>query len=435
MANIVAIIGRPNVGKSTLFNRLIEEKKAIVDNQSGITRDRLYGTVEWNGKEFTIIDTGGFVPNSDDVFEKEILKQVKIAAEEATLILFMVDVSTGITDLDDKLSRFLRKTNKPTLMVVNKVDNHSRLLEANEFYKFGIGEELLPIAAISGSGTGELLDRLTKMLPEAESSQYDHLPKFTIVGRPNVGKSSFLNTLVGYERNIVTEIAGTTRDAIHTHYNHFGKEFVLIDTAGIRKKASVKENIEFYSIIRAIKAIDDSDVCFLLIDAVVGIESPDLEIVRKIISAKKGLVLLANKWDLVDKETNSAKEYEKKYRSQLEPFVDLPILFISATEKQRVFKAVEIALEVYERRKTRISTSKLNDVMLGEINHTPPPSVKGKFVKIKYITQLKTHTPTFVFFCNLPQYLRTSYKRFLENKLRKHFDLEGVPIALVFRKK
>ena len=434
MNKIVAIVGRPNVGKSTLFNRLIGERKSIVDDVSGVTRDRQYGISDWNGKDFTVIDTGGFVEHSEDVFEKAIREQVKIALEEAGLILFMVDVTCGITDLDQDIANILRKTNKPVITVVNKVDNASRELDATEFYSLGLGE-MFTLSSISGSGTGELLDRVAELLPDAKAEEEEDIPKFTIVGRPNVGKSSFLNALLGQERNVVTDVAGTTRDSIHTRYDYFNKDFLLIDTAGIRKKAKVHENLEFYSVIRAVKAIDEADVCFLMIDATIGLESQDLNIFSLIRKRKKGVVILVNKWDLMKKETNTTKEYEKSIREKTAPFTDIPIIFISALTKQRIFKAIETAIDVYKNRSKKIPTSKLNNVMLEAIERYKPPVVKDKFVKIKYITQLKSPTPTFAFFCNLPQYIKESYKRYLENQLREHFNFTGVPVSLYFRKK
>ncbi len=434
MSNIVAIVGRPNVGKSTLFNRLIGKKKAIVHDISGITRDRQYGAVDWNGKEFTVIDTGGYVANSEDVFEAPIRTQVNIAIEEAAVILFMVDVSTEITDMDERMAKLLRKIEKPVLTVVNKVDNSSRDLESNNFYRLGI-KDLFSISAISGSGTGDLLDKVVELLKEEKKQELSNIPKFAIVGRPNVGKSSFLNVLIGQERNIVTEIAGTTRDSIHTQYTHFGKDFLLIDTAGIRKKGKVKENIEFYSVLRAISAIEEADVCFILLDATRGIESQDINIVHLAESRKKGVVILVNKWDLVEKDTNLIKEYENKIRKSLSPFVDFPIVFISSLTKQRIFKAVETGLEIYKNRQLKIATSKLNNLMLDIIKHTPPPSFKGKFIKIKYVTQIKSPYPNFAFFCNFPMYIKEPYKRFLENKLRENFSFTGVPLILSFRKK
>lgn len=435
MGRIVAIVGRPNVGKSTLFNRLIGGRKAIVDDFSGVTRDRHYGSMEWAGETFTVIDTGGFVSGSDDVFEAAIRSQVEIAIEEADALLFMVDVQTGITDLDQALVSELRKTKKPILVVANKVDNYKQAGEAAEFYAFGLGD-VFSISSANGSGTGDLLDALVKVMPEeTEASDEKELPKFALIGKPNVGKSTLLNALIGKERSIVTPIAGTTRDTIHTEYNYFDKNFYLIDTAGIRKKAKVHENIEFYSVLRSIRAIENADVCLLLIDAVEGIGAQEINILHLIVKNKKGLVILVNKWDLIDKETQTSKAFEKKIREKTEPFTDYPIVFISALNKQRIFKAMELALEVNENRKQKISTSKLNELMLDIIQKTPPPSYKGKYIRIKYITQLKIYTPTFVFFCNHPKYVKEAYRRFLENQFRQLFNFHGVPIVIYFRKK
>lgn len=436
MGYTVAIVGRPNVGKSTLFNRLIGARKAITDDLSGVTRDRQYGVTEWNGKPFNVIDTGGFVPNSSDIFEQAIKEQVIIAIEEASLLLFMVDVTTGITDLDDALARELRKTKKPVLLVVNKVDNGQRALDANEFYSLGF-EHLYMLSSMSGSGTGELLDDVAEHIPLDQVAEEEDttLPKIAILGRPNVGKSTLLNTLIGEERNIVTPIAGTTRDSIYTHYNLYGKEFLLIDTAGIRKKSKVHENLEFYSVIRAIKAIDEADICLLVLDAKEGIESQDLKIFSLIETKKRGVVILVNKWDLIEKETNTMKEYEKRIRERIAPFSDVPIIFISALEKQRIYKAVDTILEVHHNRQLRISTSSLNDIMLPEIEKYPPPAYRGEHIKIKYITQLPNKVPSFAFFCNHPDYIKEPYRNFLENKLRSHYKLTGVPIHIFFRKK
>ncbi len=434
MGNVVAIVGRPNVGKSTLYNRLIGEREAIIDNISGVTRDRLYGDSEWNGVSFTVIDTGGFVHGSDDVFEAAIRRQVKIAIEESTAIIFMTDVTTGITDLDEEIAGMLRKGDKPVLVAVNKVDNSQRMIDANEFWSLGF-EDTLFLSSITGSGTGELLDALTEKLEQQPEPLDEHLPKFAIVGQPNVGKSSLANALLGEERNIVTEIAGTTRDSIHSRYSKYDKDFYLIDTAGLRKKAKVHEDLEFYSVIRAVKAVEESDVCLLLIDAQLGIESQDLHIFQLAVKRRKGVVVLVNKWDLVDKETNTAKEYEEKIRKKLAPFNDVPIIFISALSKQRIFKAIDEALAVYERRGQKIKTSKLNENMLKAIEKYSPPSHRGRFVKIKYITQLPTRYPSFAFFCNYPDYIKGSNKNYLENQLRKHYDFTGVPITLHFRKK
>ncbi|MCF3107846.1 ribosome biogenesis GTPase Der [Niabella sp. CC-SYL272] len=437
MSFTVAIVGRPNVGKSTLFNRLLEQKKAIVDDVSGVTRDRQYGISEWNGKTFNVIDTGGFVHGSDDVFEKEIAKQVLVAVEEANVILFMTDAATGITDLDDSMARVLRKSTKPVFLVINKVDNNERLLEASEFYSMGF-EQVFFIAAASGSGTGELLDAVTDLMTE-DSGIDEHiadLPKFAIIGQPNVGKSSLLNALVGEERTIVSNVAGTTRDTIHTHYNLFQKEFVLIDTAGIRRKAKVHEDLEFYSVIRAIKAMDEADVCILLLDAEKGITAQDLNIFSLAAKKGKGIVLLVNKWDLIeDKKTNTAKEYEDALKKRLAPFSDVPILFVSATEKTRIYKAIETALEVYQNRKRRIPTNKLNEVMLKAVEAHHAPVVRGHSIKIKFVTQLPTVVPSFAFFCNFPDDVKTPYRNYLENQLRKNFDFRGVSLRLFFRKK
>lgn len=433
MGNIVAIVGRPNVGKSTLYNRLIGERQAIIDDTSGVTRDRQYGASYWNGKHFTVIDTGGFVQNSEDVFEAAIRSQVKIAIEEAGLLIFMVDVTTGITDLDEQVAELLRKSDKQVLLAVNKVDNHQRQMEANEFWSLGF-EETYFLSSITGSGTGELLDALTEKIEEEDELQSD-IPKIAILGQPNIGKSSLTNALLGEDRNIVTDIAGTTRDSIHSKYKKFGKEFYLIDTAGIRKKAKVHENLEFYSVMRAIKALDEADVCMLMIDAQTGVEAQDLSIFRLAIKRNKGIVILVNKWDLMNKETNTARDFEKEVRNRLAPFNDLPIIFTSVLEKQRIFKAVEAALEVYENRQRRIKTSELNEIMLDAIERTPPPAYRGRFMKIKYVTQLPTYYPAFAFFCNNPKYVKESYSNFLENQLRKNFDFTGVPISVFFREK
>jgi GTP-binding protein len=435
MAFTVAIVGRPNVGKSTLFNRLLEQRKAIVEDIPGVTRDRQYGIAEWNGKSFYVIDTGGFVPDTEDVFEKEIRKQVKIAMDEASVILFVVDVVNGISELDNAMAQMLRRSAKPVLLVVNKVDNNERMLEANEFYSLGF-ENLFFISSISGSGTGDLLDAVTDLFKEElEAEEEKDIPKFAIIGQPNVGKSSLLNALIGEERTIVSDIAGTTRDTIHTRYNLFQKDFVLIDTAGIRRKAKVHEDLEFYSVIRAIKALDEADVCFLLLDAEKGITAQDLTIFSLAARKGKGLVILVNKWDLIEKETNTAKEYEKVLKQRMAPFSDVPILFISAKEKTRIFKAIETGLQVYENKKRKINTSELNDIMLKAIEAYHPPVVRGHPVKIKYITQLPTAVPSFAFFCNFPDDVKTPYKNYLENKLRENFDFTGVPLRIFFRKK
>lgn len=435
MSFTVAIVGRPNVGKSTFFNRMLEQRKAIVDDVSGVTRDRQYGVAEWNGKSFNVVDTGGFVPKSEDIFEREIRKQVLIALEEADAIVFMVDVATGITDLDESMTQLLRKTSKPVFLVVNKVDNHDRLLEASEFYSLGF-EKIHFLSSISGTGTGDLLDDITSMITEpAEDTEEKQLPKFAIIGQPNVGKSSLLNALTGQERTIVSDIAGTTRDTIHTHYNLFNKEFILIDTAGIRRKAKVNEDLEFYSVIRAIKAVDEADVCMLLLDAEKGIAAQDLSIFAMAVKKGKGIVVLVNKWDIMPKETNTARDYEAELKKRFAPFTDLPILFISATEKTRIFKAMEMALEVYDNRKQKIPTSKLNDIMLKAVEAYHPPVVRGNQVKIKYVTQLPVVVPSFAFFCNYPDDVKTPYKNYLENQLRSKFKLTGVPVRVFFRKK
>ncbi|MCP9749501.1 ribosome biogenesis GTPase Der [Ferruginibacter sp. HRS2-29] len=435
MSFTLAVTGRPNVGKSTFFNRLLEQRKAIVDDVSGVTRDRQYGVAEWVGKSFNVIDTGGFVTGSNDVFETEIRKQVHIAIEEANAIVFMVDASTGITSLDESMAELLRRSPKPVFLVVNKVDNHARLLEASEFYSLGF-EHIFFLSSISGSGTGELLDAVTDLIVESEEPKSDDLPKFAIIGQPNVGKSSLLNALVGSERTIVSDIAGTTRDTIHTHYNLFNKEFILIDTAGIRRKAKVHEDLEFYSVIRAIKAMDEADVCMLLLDAGKGITAQDLSIFSMAVKKGKGIVVLVNKWDLIeDKGTNTARDYEKELKQRLAPFSDVPIIFISVTEKQRIFQSIETALVVYENRQRRVATSKLNEVMLKAIEQYHPPVVRGIAISIKYVTQLPTRTPTFAFFCNFPDDIKTPYQNYLENKLRENFDFKGVPIRLFFRKK
>lgn len=435
MAFTVAITGRPNVGKSTLFNRLLEQRKAIVEDTPGVTRDRQYGIADWNGKNFYVIDTGGFVPDSEDVFEREIRKQVEVAVEEASVILFVVDVATGITSLDESLADVLRRATKPVILVVNKVDNNERLLEASEFYSLGF-EKIFFISSISGSGTGEVLDEITSLIQEDfELEEEKGIPKFAIIGQPNVGKSSLLNALIGEERTIVSEIAGTTRDTIHTRYKLFQKDFILIDTAGIRRKAKVHEDLEFYSVIRAIKAMDEADVCLLLLDAEKGIAAQDLSIFSLAARKGKGIAVLVNKWDLVEKSTNTASEYEKTLRQRLAPFNDVPVLFISAKEKTRIFKTIEVALQVYENRQRKISTAQLNDVILKAIESYHPPVVRGHPVKIKYVTQLPTAVPSFAFFSNFPDDIKTPYKNYLENKLREHFNFTGVPVRIFFRKK
>ncbi len=433
MGNIVAIVGRPNVGKSTLYNRLIGERQAIIHDTSGVTRDRQYGSSFWNGKTFTVVDTGGFVQHSEDIFETAIRSQVKIAIEEADVIIFMVDVTTGITDLDEEVAGMLRRSDKEVFLAVNKVDNQQRRLDANEFWSLGF-ENTFFLSSITGSGTGDLLDAVTDSLEEEEEVM-NELPKFAIVGQPNVGKSSLTNALLGAERNIVTEVAGTTRDSIHTKYAKFGKEFLLIDTAGIRKKAKVHENLEFYSVMRAIRAIEEADVCLLMIDATLGIESQDLSIFRLAQRRNKGIVLLINKWDLVEKETNTARDYEAEIKNRIAPFTDVPVIFISALEKQRIFQSIETALQVYENRNRKIKTSRLNDVMLPLIDKYPPPAHRGHFIKIKYITQLPTYFPAFAFFCNHPKHIKESYKNYLENQLRKNFNFTGVPVSIFLRKK
>lgn len=435
MAFTVAIVGRPNVGKSTIFNRLLEQRKAIVEDIPGVTRDRQYGVADWNGKSFYVIDTGGFVPESEDLFEKEIRKQVRIAMDESSVILFVVDAATGMTDLDDSMADILRRATKPVFLVVNKVDNNERLLEASEFYSLGF-DTVHFISAMSGSGTGDLLDDVTALIKEeTEIEEEEHLPKFAIIGQPNVGKSSLLNALTGEERTIVSDIAGTTRDTIHTRYKLFQKDFVLIDTAGIRRKAKVHEDLEFYSVIRAIKALDEADVCLLLLDAEKGITAQDLTIYSLAARKGKGLVVLVNKWDLVKKETNTARDYEKTLKQRLAPFNDVPVLFISATEKTRIFQAIESGLHVYENRQRKIQTSKLNEVMLKAIESFHPPVVRGNPVRIKYITQLPTAVPSFAFFTNYPDDIKTPYRNYLENKLRESFDFKGVPVRIFFRKK
>jgi GTP-binding protein len=437
MGFTLAITGRPNVGKSTLFNRLLEQRKAIVDDISGVTRDRQYGITDWNGKSFNVIDTGGFVPDSVDIFETEIRKQVAIAIEEANAIVFMTDAATGITHLDDAMAGMLRRSSKPVFLVVNKVDNNERMLAASEFYSLGF-DKIFFISSVSGSGTGELLDAITELISPEETDAADFsesIPKFAIIGQPNVGKSSLLNSLIGQERTIVSDIAGTTRDTIHTHYKLFQKEFVLIDTAGIRRKAKVHEDLEFYSVIRAIKAMDEADVCLILIDAVKGVSAQDISIFSLAAKKGKGVVVLVNKWDLAEKETNTARDYEIMLKQKLAPFTDVPILFISAKEKTRIFKAIEIALEVAESKKRKIPTSELNEVILKAIASHHPPVVRGHPIKIKYVTQLPTAVPSFAFFCNFPDDIKQPYKNYIENQLRENFNFKGVPVRLFFRKK
>ena len=434
--SIIAIVGRPNVGKSTLFNRLTQRRDAIVDSVSGVTRDRHYGKSDWNGKEFSVIDTGGYIIGSDDIFEAEIRKQVNLAIEEADIIVLVVDVEEGITPMDAEVAKLLRKVKKPIFTAVNKVDNAMRDADAVEFYNLGLGD-YHTISSINGSGTGELLDAIVEKIPEPEEidTEQEELPRFAVVGRPNAGKSSFINALIGIERNIVTDIAGTTRDAIDTKYNRFGFDFNLVDTAVIRKKSRVKEDLEFYSVMRAVRTIEHSDVVILLIDATRGFESQDQNIFWLAEKNRKGVIILVNKWDLMDKETNTLRDYEANIREQTAPFSDVPIVFISALTKQRLFKAIETAVEVFQKRKTKIQTSKFNDTMLEIVKNFPPPAIKGKYVKIKYCMQLPTQTPQFVFFCNLPQYVRDPYRRFVENKLREIYDFSGVPITIYFRQK
>ena len=435
MGNIAAIVGRPNVGKSTLFNRFTETRKAIVNEESGVTRDRHYGKCEWNGIEFSVIDTGGYVTNSDDIFEAEIRKQVLLAIEECDVIIFMVDVISGITDLDEAIAKMLRKSSKKIIITVNKVDNNQRIYQASEFYSLGLGE-IYNISSINGSGTGDLLDVIVDSFEkESEVEDTDEVPRIAVVGRPNVGKSSIINALIGEERNIVTPISGTTRDTINTRYQKFGHDFFIMDTAGLRKKGKVTENVEFYSVLRSIRAIENSDVCLLLIDATRGVESQDLNIFNIIQKNNKGIVIIVNKWDLIDKDTDTVKNFTEKIKYKIAPFDDVPIIFTSAITKQRVLKSLEEAIEVFHRRKQRIKTSVLNELMLEAIEDYHPPSVKGKFIKIKYCTQLPTVAPKFAFYANLPQYIKDPYKRYLENKLRNHFNFSGVPMQVFFRKK
>ena len=434
MSNLVAIVGRPNVGKSTLFNRLTEGREAIVHETSGVTRDRHYGKSVWNGIDFSVIDTGGYVEVSYDVFEEEIKKQVVLAIDEADVLLFLVDVNDGITDMDKSVADMLRRSKKKTLVVVNKVDSNMKQYEGDVFYSLGLGD-LYKISSITGSGTGELLDDLVKSFTLNPEEELPDLPRITVVGRPNVGKSTLINTLLGEERHIVTPIAGTTRDSIFTRYNKFSHDFLLVDTAGIRKKGKVKENLEFYSVMRSIRAIEYSDVCLLMIDAVQGLESQDLAIINIIKNNNKGMLILINKWDLLEKGTNTARDYEKNILEKIAPFRDVPVIFISALNKVRIHKVIEKAMEVYENRKRKIPTSVINDVMLKAIEDFPPPAVKGKYVRIKYVTQLPTYAPSFAFFCNFPQYVQESYKRYLENQIRQKFEFTGVPLQIFMRKK
>ncbi|MDM1378237.1 ribosome biogenesis GTPase Der [Myroides marinus] len=436
MSSIVAIVGRPNVGKSTFFNRLIQRRDAIVDSVSGVTRDRNYGKSEWNGREFSVIDTGGYIKGSDDVFEGEIRRQVSLAIEEADVVIFVVDVEEGITPMDAEVARLLRKETKPVFVAVNKVDSANRMDDTFEFYNLGLGE-IFPIAGMNGSGTGDLLDEVVKALPEEEvrETEEEELPRFCVVGRPNAGKSSFINALIGEDRYIVTDIAGTTRDAIDTRFTQFGFDFNLVDTAGIRRKSKVKEDLEFYSVMRSVRAIEHSDVCILMVDATRGFEGQDQNIFWLAEKNRKGVVILVNKWDLVEKDTMTTKQFEDRIRQEIAPFTDVPIVFTSTVTKQRLLKALETAVEVYENRKARISTSKFNEAMLPIVEHTPPPAIKGKYIKIKYCMQLPTATPQFVFFANLPQYIKDPYKRYIENKLREMYNFSGVPIDIYFRQK
>ncbi len=434
MGNILAIVGRPNVGKSTFFNRLTETRDAIVDPTSGVTRDRHYGKSDWNGKEFSVIDTGGYVHNSDDIFEEEIRKQVVLAVEETDVIIFMVDVKEGMTPLDQDVADMLRRTSKKIFLVANKVDNNARIDDINDFYSLGLGD-IFCISSINGSGTGDLLDKVVEEFNVIEEEVAPDLPKITIIGRPNVGKSSLINALIGVERNIVTPIAGTTRDSLYTHYNSFGFNFLLVDTAGVRKKGKVFENIEFYSVMRSIRAIENSDVCILMIDATSGLESQDINLFSLAEKNHKGVVIVVNKWDLVEKETNTHKDFEERIREKIAPFKDVPIIFTSVPNKQRIFKVLESANQVYKNRNKRITTSELNNKLLPLIQENPPPAYKGKYIKVKYITQLPLAYPSFVFFCNLPQYIRDEYKRYMENKMREMYDFSGVPMTLYFRQK
>ena len=437
MSNIIAIVGRPNVGKSTFFNRLVEERKAIEDNVSGVTRDRHYGHGQWGGKYFSVIDTGGYVLGSEDIYEKEIRKQVTLAIEEANVILFVVDCEVGLTDLDKEFANVLRGAKKPVFVVANKADNTDRLLMASEFYAIGLGDhDIFPIAAISGSGTGDLLDEVIKLFPEDGIEDPDEgIPKIAILGRPNVGKSSFLNALLGHERSIVTDEAGTTRDAIHTRYKLYGKDFIITDTAGIRKKAKVKEDIEFYSVMRSLRTLEESDVIIVMVDATRGLEAQDVNLISLGIKNNKGIMIIVNKWDLIEKDHKTMDKLKTEMVEKLGENKWIPIIFTSVVTKQRIFQAIELAVKVYDNKVRKVSTSKLNEVILPEIEKYPPPAWKGKYVKIKYITQLPTKNPVIAFFCNLPQYLRSPYSRFLENRIRENFDFEGVPVKIVYKKK
>jgi GTPase len=437
MANIIAIVGRPNVGKSTLFNRLTESRKAIMDNMSGVTRDRHYGYGDWNGKNFTVIDTGGYVTGSDDIFEEAIRSQVELALDEATVILFMVDTMTGLMDLDKDFANVLRrsKTKKPIYIVSNKADTVERMNLTGEFYELGLGE-VFPVSSQTGSGTGELLDEIVQHFDSEQIEDPEAgLPKIAIIGRPNAGKSSFLNVLLGKERSIVTDIAGTTRDSINTRYTMYGKDFIITDTAGVRKKGKVTDDIEFYSVLRSIRTLEESDVCIIMIDATRGVEAQDVNLIALAERNRKGIVIMVNKWDLIEKDTKTAKSFTDAIRDKIKPIDYTPIMFTSVLDKQRIFQTIEKAVKVYENRSQKVPTSQLNNKLLPEIEKIPPPAIKGKYVKIKYITQLPTYTPTFAFFCNLPQYVKEPYERFLENKIREHFDFEGVPVNLVFRNK
>lgn len=437
MANIVAIVGRPNVGKSTLFNRLVEERKAIEDNMSGVTRDRHYGHAQWSGKFFSVIDTGGYVTGSEDVFEAEIRKQVKLAIEEADVILFIVDCIDGLTDLDMEFANELRGTKKPLFIVANKADNREKAMSAHEFYSLGISDfEIYPIASASGSGTGELLDEVVKQFEDEGIEDPDAgIPKISILGRPNVGKSSFLNALLGHERSIVTDEAGTTRDAIHTRYKLFGQDFIITDTAGIRKKAKVKEDVEFYSVMRSLRTLEESDVIIVMVDATRGLEAQDINLISLAIKNNKGVMIMVNKWDLIEKDHKTMGKIKDDMIDRLGENKWIPIIFTSVVEKQRIFQAIELATKVYENKTRRIATSKLNDILLQEIERYPPPAWKGKYIKIKYVTQLPTKNPVFAFFCNLPQYIKEPYTRYLENRLRENFDFEGVPVKIVYKSK